>query len=74
VSLWSYTVFSEQYESLDLSGYTGYGIAVATPEGEISVADIFTNYNKTVEIAALFTRVQLSPLHIWDAVEDAIAQ
>ena len=73
MNAWEYTVISVMYDGPGQDGHTGYGLAVKTPEDTITVTDIFTEYNDAARLANLFNRLQLSPVHIWDAIEDAIA-
>ena len=54
MNIWNYNVFSGRYSNPDRGGYTGHGITVATPDGEIVVMDIFTDYSKAVEIDGVY--------------------
>ena len=73
MSKWVYTVVSGLYSDPGQSGHIGYGIMINAHEQPIVVSDIYTDENDAVHLADLFNRLQLSPIHIWDAVEDALA-
>ena len=70
---WVYTVVSGLYIGPELSSHIGYGIMINTHDGTIVVPDIYTDVEDADYLADLFNRHQLTPIHIWDAVEDALA-
>ena len=72
-----YLVIEEQLYHEDIGEYTSYGIqgiyATYGVYKEVAfVSDVVCDRKKTAEIAALCTRLQLSPIHLIDVVEDMI--
>lgn len=56
-----------------------YGIEVVEmPTGRLleqyTVADLFTNRERAEALAELCTRLELSPIHLMDVAEDALAE
>lgn len=68
-----YSVVCEQFDNPDVGNYTGYGIKLTTLEDEIVISDVFTNHEKIVNLVNLFNVCELSPIHISDVIEDALA-
>lgn len=68
-----YHVFPEKLQSPDIGTYVTYGIAVKTPtQGKQVIHDISTYRGFVEEMAELFTRAGLSPVHFDEATEDFV--
>ncbi len=52
--------------------YGTYGLAVTKDGERYIVKDVTTDRREAEQLAELFTRVQLSPLHLLDALEDML--
>lgn len=77
LSHWEYRVIPEICSHPDFGTYTSYGIQVCQRQDQhcqfLSILhDISSKRAFVEELAALFTRQQLSPLHLKDAVEDLL--
>lgn len=74
---WEYRVIPETCTHPDLGTYTSYGIQACQRQGQrcqllAVLHDISSRQFFVEELAALFTRQQLSPLHLKEAVEDLL--
>ncbi len=75
--MYFYSIFSERRSNEDVGEYTSYGIAVYFASYGIyrekaRISDITQNKRELSELCALCTRSQLSPLHIFDVIEDFV--
>jgi hypothetical protein len=69
----SYQVTSQRCRQADYGWYTTYGIALVGGENGPSLPDISPRRQFVEQMAALFNRLQLAPVHMRDAVEDMLS-
>lgn len=71
-----YQATSEKLYDSDIGFYTAYGILVLAPDEpadpEYCFRDVFHSRDEADRFADLCNRLQLCPLHLRDAVEDAV--
>lgn len=65
-----YTIISEHFKSEEAT-YTSYGIA--SPDGTV-IHDITTDGISLARFTDKLNRLELSPVHLHDAVEDFLAE
>jgi hypothetical protein len=67
-----YLPFREELHSDDIGTYVSYGIRVLDSQGNMieSISDVSVDKNFVTELCYLWTRYQLSPIHIQDILED----
>lgn len=74
--MYEYSVIFECLHDKDIGHYVSYGIICSkTTTGEIVsfISDISTKKDFVELLANEFTNLQLSPVHFYDAVEDALS-
>ena len=66
-----YRTVKEKLYHRDVGDYTSYGIE-AVQGGEVIafVSDVSVNETFVTSLSELFTKEQLSPMHLQDAIED----
>ena len=74
---YTYRIREDQVLDEDQIPHTVYGIEVVEmPSGRIlaeyTVANLFSRREQAEELAALCTRLELSPIHLMDVAEDAL--
>jgi hypothetical protein len=67
-----YVVTAERAHHRDIGYYVTHGIA-ALPSGVEQVRDVSTSFETAERLASQFNRLGLSPVHLRDAVRDAVA-
>ena len=69
-----YLPFREELYSDDIGKYVSYGIRVLNSQGHIieSVSDVSVDKDFVTELCYLWTRHQLSPIHMRDVLEDVL--
>ena len=69
-----YLPFREELYSDDIGKYVSYGIRVLNSQGHIieSVSDVSVDKDFVTELCYLWTRHQLSPIHIRDVLDDIL--
>jgi hypothetical protein len=71
-----YFTVTERLYSAELGGYRSYGLVVRSADGwrlAGRISDVSPDAAFVSRAAALFNRLQLSPLHLKEAAEDIIA-
>ena len=72
----TYQATTEELYDSDIGFYTAYGILALAPDEpaypECCFRDVFHSRDEADRFADLCNRLQLSPLHLRDAVEDAV--
>lgn len=63
-------IIEKELVTEDGEGYTGYGVEC----GECSVDDITSEQTVIEKLADELNRYEASPLHIWDIVENFLAE
>ncbi|MBO1680229.1 DUF6514 family protein [Bittarella massiliensis (ex Durand et al. 2017)] len=76
--MFQYTVVKEALKDCEIGPYTGYGIRVIEvsscgSEEVAFVSDVSCERGVVEQLAALCTRLQLYPCHLYDVVLDAIS-
>lgn len=76
--MFQYTVVKETLEHCEIGPYTGYGIRTlevsSSGSEEVAfVSDVPCEQAFVEQLAALCTRLQLYPCHLYDVVLDAIS-
>ena len=74
---WLYLPFKKQYINSDGTTYDSYGLQVwlcqnGQRQPEASIGDISTYQDVVENLALQFTMQQLSPIHFYEAVMDAL--
>lgn len=69
-----YLPFREELHSDDIGTYVSYGIRVLDSHGNMieSISDVSVDKNFVTELCYLWTRHQLSPIHIRDVLDDIL--
>lgn len=76
---WRYQLFWETCSATELGLYSTYGIQVAQKTAiarkiEKSIHDVSTLRERVERSAYLFTKHQLSPIHLEEAIDDMLAE
>ena len=74
MSLFLYVTFKERFFSDDLGCYTSFGIkAIDTSNNDVlTVSDVSVNEAFVNELCRSFNLYQLDPIHLSDALDDAV--
>lgn len=72
-----YDFIREKYPEGEAGAYVSYGIVAIkisdnAKETICTVHDVFVNENKAKEFTCLCNKLNLSPVHIYDVIQDAI--
>jgi hypothetical protein len=73
--MYKYLTVKEKLYHVDLGSYTSYGIECINRESGavvVKVSDVSLDKSFVKSLASRFTRLKLSPIHLQDAVEDAL--
>ena len=70
-----YLPFREELYSDDIGAYVSYGIRVLDSRGQViaSVSDVSVDKDLVDKLCYLWTRYELSPIHLEDAIEEVIS-
>lgn len=58
---------------IDTKKHLGYGILYRSPEETIAFEDLSLDFKKVSSLIAICNSLELSPLHLWDVVNDFLA-
>ena len=67
-----YDYIREECSDIETGDYISYAIIAVTAEEICTVHDVFLNESRAREFVGICNELGLSPVHIYDAVQDAI--
>jgi len=73
MAMFRYLPIENEVYSPYIGQYHTFGLLVLQEDEELMILpDVSTDFDFTLRLASLFTRKQLNPLHLLDALEDIL--